>query len=69
MKFSCGENWKHKKERLENWHDFFCLWPRTISVDETGKDICAWIETIERRGSFICWPGDCYWNWEYRAKK
>lgn len=67
MIFSCGENWRARKVRLENWHDFFPLVPRTVAV-EGGEDICAWLQTIERRGRYCGGiPYSC-WIWEYRVK-
>lgn len=67
MRFSCGENWKHKRDRLSEWHPFFVLWPRTLKV-EGGRDICAWMEWVERKGAFYsCW-GEAWWIWEYREK-
>lgn len=70
MKFSCGDTeatriakWKARVAALGQWHDFFALIPRTIA-QENGKEVCAWLETIERRGTY----GYSYWRWEYRAK-
>jgi hypothetical protein len=64
MRFSCGENWETKRTRLQKWHPFFAIWPRTVSV-ENGKDICVWLGWIERQGH---WYGR-YWIWTYREKK
>ena len=67
MIFSCGENWKTTIARLEEWHPFFPLWPRVVAV-ENGKDVCAWLEWIERRGTLYgSYAGDG-WCWEYRRK-
>jgi hypothetical protein len=68
MRFSCGENWKAREARLKEWHPFFCIWPRTIAV-ENGKDICAWFEWIERRRYFSTTLFCCGWITEYRAKR
>ena len=65
MIFSCGENWRTRKVRLEHWHDFFPLWPRTVEVKD-GKNICAWLEMIERKGEYFGFSD--YWLWEYRRK-
>lgn len=67
MIFSCGENWETKRDRLSEWHDFFPLFPRTVSV-EGGKDICAWLETIQRKGTFHPSWDDPWWEWDYRKK-
>lgn len=34
---------KFKKTDHFEWHDFFCLWPRTIG------DQYVWLETVERK--------------------
>lgn len=67
MRFDCGETWKAKLERLEDWHDFFPLWPRTIKT-EGGRKQCAWLETIQRKGTFQMMWIDSWWDWEYREK-
>ena len=60
MILSCGES----REVLENWHPFFAIFPRRVGT-ENGRIICAWLETIERKGK-------CHerfgWDWEYRRK-
>jgi len=63
MQFSCGETWEAKAARLENWHDFFALLPRTVA-EENGRDVCAWLETIQRRRT---WSAG--WEWYYRRKQ
>lgn len=64
MKFDCGETWYEKKERLSNWHPFFCLLPRKIADHD-----CRWLEYVERKGKPSYSPYDGYsWAWEYRAK-
>lgn len=68
MRFSCGENWKHKLARLREWHPFFALWPRTVTV-ENGRDVCVWLQWIERKGKFYSFPMDSWWDWEYRERK
>lgn len=67
MLFDCGENWEHKKARLQDWHDFFPLWPQTIRVDN-GRDVCAWLQTIQRKGVLHNCYMDSWWTWEYREK-
>ena len=71
MIFRCGENWKTREARLEHWHPFFALWPRVVAVED-GKDVCAWLEWIERKG---VWHGcgsdydsSSWWDFEYRRK-
>lgn len=66
MKFSCGENREHKHKRLKSWHDCFIFWPRTVAVIG-DRDICAWLETVERKGAWFGEYGG--WLWAYRAKK
>lgn len=68
MIFSCGETWEAKKARLEQWHDYFILWPRTIG-EENGRYKCVWLQTVERKGHYYgvcCWPGD--FNYVFRLK-
>ena len=73
MMFSCGENDELRKKRLQDWHPYFALWPRTIYV-ENGRDICAWMQWIERKGRFsemvytADGPYSNWWDWEYRRK-
>jgi hypothetical protein len=64
MKVNCGETWQEKKERLEDWHRFFCLWPRRV-----GHQDCRWLEYVERKGEYWSFWGDAGWIWEYRAIK
>lgn len=56
MIFSCGltsaRAWELYRAKREQWHDFFAIWPRVVAVDEHGKQMCAWMQTIERRSSF-----------------
>ena len=68
MRFSCGDSletrtrkWMARVSYLENWHPFFPLWPRTVAQKD-GKDICAWLEPIERKGVYSL--GE--WFWDYR---
>ena len=77
MIFNCGPTplaaWRLKLARLENWHPFFALWPRVVSVDADGNQQCAWLQMIERKGTFHE-PSDGarmlgaspWWTWEYR---
>ena len=67
MIFSCGENWKTREARLEGWHPFFALWPRVVAV-ENGKDVCAWLEWVGRKGTVYDGWGEHLWVWEYRRK-
>lgn len=68
MKLNCGPTPEEKSlanwRRLHNWHPFFCLLPRRI----TGTHECIWLETIERKGEYVCRFGGSYWEWEYRVK-
>lgn len=79
MKFSCGislteyiRRLAHEQLRLQQWHDFFALVPRTIGHKD-GKNICCWLEIIERRGklnSGTSWDGPwAEWTWKYREKE
>lgn len=67
MRFSCGYTAEEQHRMLEEWHDFFPLWPRKIG-EANGRDVCVWLETIQRKGFY--WSGwdDYAWIWEYRAK-
>ena len=67
MIFSCGENWAAYKKRIGEWHDFFAIFPCTIDVVD-GKELCVWLQTIERRGEYRGYPIHV-WSWEYRLKK
>jgi len=66
MIFSCGETWEAKKARLEQWHDFFVLWPRTVG-EENGRYKCVWLQTVERKRRFNDWTGD--FNYVFRLKE
>ena len=68
MRFNCGDSYIVWTTRLTNWHPFFALFPRKIG-EKDGKDICAWLEWIERKGKFVSSYGDSGWVWEYRGKQ
>lgn len=66
MKINCGptpeERQAARLNAAQNWHPFFCLWPRRVGLGD-----CRWLETIERKGkSFSAGPYS-FWLWEYRA--
>lgn len=65
MIFSCSETWESEKNRLESWHPFFTLIPRTVGK-KNGKYICAWLEWIERKG---IWVSGWDWVYYYREKQ
>lgn len=67
MKFDCGETAQARQARIQKWHPFFVLFPRTVK-EENGRKICAWMETIERRGYWIGYPL-FVWEWEYRPRQ
>ena len=67
MRFSFGENWDAEKKRLENWHDFYPLWPTCVFVKD-GKNIYAWLEMIEEKCERECNYDGCWWSCEYRPK-
>ena len=63
MKWDCGPDWAEERERLENWHPHFALWPRRVATHD-----CRWLEWIERKGKYY-WDVDYeFFSWEYRAK-
>jgi hypothetical protein len=74
MKFSCGltpeKAWEKEKTYLSNWHNKFLWFPTTIKVKD-GKQICCWLETVERKGKYFSgsWMSDSYCKWEYRTKQ
>lgn len=66
MKFNCGPTPEEQREahrvkfvahvrRLEEWHDFFVIWPRRI-----GSHDCRFLETIQRRGALRAFGGFYY---------
>lgn len=63
MKFDCGEIWAEEKKRLEQWHSFYCIWPRRVAEHD-----CRIFETIERKGTY-CSSYDSWWTWEYRSRR
>lgn len=65
MLFDCGETWEAKKARLSEWHPFFALRPRTVSI-EGGRKTCAWLQWIERSGFCYSFWQDGVWCWYYR---
>lgn len=72
MVLDCGETWETKKARLSEWHPFFALWPRRVTV-LNGRHKCAWLQMIERKGKY-CTIEDTWlrmhipdwWEWSYR---
>ncbi len=68
MKLNCGPDattkYYRKKRRLEQWHPFFCWFPRRI----TGTEECRWLETIERKGEYHIHYAGAYWEWVYRVR-
>ena len=69
MIFDCGEDHEHYVERIKDWHSFFTILPRTVKI-ENGRNICAWMQIIERRClRHYCWPDGCGTFWEYRLKE
>jgi len=70
MIFSCGENWLAKRGRLQKWHKWFAYLPVKIGVDENGKDVCVWLQTIGRKGTHdSSYFREKAWTWEYRLEK
>ena len=63
MKFNCGPTWREKIDAKEVWHDWFAWHPVRLG---TTHD-CRWLETIQRKGKFVCYWHDSYWDWEYKA--
>jgi hypothetical protein len=61
----CGETYTARMERLSNWHDFFALLPHKVD-EEDGKDVCAWLQVIQRKGVWMGYP--IAWDWQYRLK-
>jgi hypothetical protein len=60
MKFSC-ESPQEARERLEQWHRFFAVWPRQV-----GPRDCRALEWIERRAIYWdCSVGSMI-EWKYR---
>jgi hypothetical protein len=59
--------WKSKQKDdtslIENWHSYFAWLPTRIN---TKGDI-IWLETVERKGTFLGDYYDGYWDWEYRS--
>lgn len=65
MIFSCGETWEAEKRRLGEWHPFFALFPRTVAI-ENNRVVCAWLQTIQRKGRICEGYPFVHWMWEYR---
>ena len=65
MKFNCGDSFKKKCEKLENWHGWFAWRPVRV-----GENDCRWLETVQRKGThcWTGWPGS-FWQWEYKPMK
>jgi hypothetical protein len=66
--FDCGETLEARKARLEQWHDFYPLFPRRVDV-VNGRAVCAWLQTIERKGVYYSYIEHSFWIWEYRLKQ
>lgn len=58
-------NRQKKIDKKKNWHDFFCLLPRRIIVND-DLTLWVWLETVERKGR-PCYDFD-YWLYAYRIK-
>lgn len=65
MRFSCGETWDAKLKRLSNWHPYFAWYPVSVAV-ENDRHVCAWLETVWRKGEFHRFIEISWWDWEYR---
>ena len=56
MRFNCGRRLGERIDALldkistneKEWHSWFSWWPRRLD-DEKGKEVCVWLETIQRR--------------------
>lgn len=75
MKLNCGlsraekqalydKDLKRRKAAMAEWHDYFAWLPVRV-----GHKDCRWLETVERRGTFVFEFMGEYWNLEYRAKE
>ena len=62
MKCNCGPTRKEKEAKLEQWHDFFTIFPRRV-----GSHDCRMLETIQRRRRINMFSGGR--EWQYRAKE
>jgi hypothetical protein len=70
MKFNCGLPrderralaWESERNRLEQWHPFFCLLPRRLG----GSTTCVWLEWIRRKGHYEDGYNGRGWVFEYR---
>lgn len=68
MLFNCGKARETRDEymtRVETWHKFFAILPRTIRVVD-GQRTCVALQCIERKGTWVDdWAGG---NWEYKYR-
>lgn len=68
MIFNCGLTRDERDKREKEWHDFFPVFPRTVSTTEGGEKVCAWFQIIERRAIWIAYYDGRYASYEYRVK-
>jgi hypothetical protein len=62
MKFSI-ESYAGRHKRINEWHKFFCLWPRIVETEDPLRDSFVWLTTIERKFDIT------NYNWTYRLIK
>jgi len=67
MEFNCGLTREECDRRDKEWHDFFPLLPRSVAI-ENNENICAWLQTIQRRATGIFYYDGRWVTWEYRRK-
>jgi len=66
MRWINGETFKHKKDRLSEWHIWFAWYPVTVGFTDNGHWIKIWRENILRKGSYLDCELGGWWTWEYK---
>jgi len=62
------ESKRAKKDRIMNWHKFYCLFPRKVTTADPLKDCWVWLETVERKKEPSCYIGEYVLSYEYEYR-
>ena len=66
MKWITTHTWQYKEQARSCWHIWYAWHPVSISKYPDGAHKMVWLKKVLRRGEFIAYPEDCYWQYEYK---
>ena len=69
MKWISGLTYAGEQSFLENWYLWFAWVPVTVSVTPDNHVVTAWLEHVERKGTFHERGGYSCWTYVYRERK